>query len=152
MEQVWRNSFQTKALPISTVSPSRTTEHSAVCSLQPGMVAIVRWPADPHHSTGQRNLWPEREWVGASIFLPFSGLRIQWLHALRGARAPGPSATAHAERLCEKKNTPGGLVWFVLSGPTWCIHKIASQRRKLRALGRRRGQGWRHRQSCSSLC
>ncbi len=71
MEQVWRSSFRTKALPISTVSPSRTTEHSAVCSLQPGMVAIVRWMADPHRSTGQRNLWPEREWVRASIFLPF---------------------------------------------------------------------------------
>jgi hypothetical protein len=71
MEQVWRSIFRTEALPISIVSPSRTTEHSVVCSLQPGMVAIIRWTADPHHSTGQRNLWPEREWVRASIFFPF---------------------------------------------------------------------------------
>jgi hypothetical protein len=71
VEQVWRSNFRTKALPISMVSPSRTTEHSAVCSLQPGMVAITRWTADPHHSTGQRNLWPEREWLRASIFLLF---------------------------------------------------------------------------------
>jgi hypothetical protein len=56
IEQVCRSNFLTKALPISIVLLSSSTEQSAVCSLQSGIVLIILCTAEPQRNTGQRNL------------------------------------------------------------------------------------------------
>jgi hypothetical protein len=118
MEQVCLSNFLTHALPISIVSLSTNAEHGMACSFQSGIVAIVLLTVEAQGRTGQRNLWPDPEWVQRSILSPFSGPQTRCGDSMLGMVQQFGSACERIRREAVQKTRHPIFTLFVLPGGT----------------------------------